>query len=85
MSTLSNQPSEPAGPVAADPAARMRVKHGRVMHAVVRRPDGWLRSLCRWAPVRGMSPVPRALAPAEDWSPHRYAYPDCGHCPPDPS
>lgn len=85
MSTLSNDAAGTGGALAIERPPRMRVKHGRVMHAVEDRADGWLRSLCRWAPVRGMTPVPRALAPACDWSAERYEYPDCRHCPPDPS
>lgn len=62
-------------------AARMRVRKGRVMHRVERHTLGgstvWYRSLCR---RRGGS-LPRADAPADEWSTERYWHPDCGHCP----
>lgn len=66
-------------------ARRMRVRRGRVMHAVVPDGAGWLRSKCRRPQVRGVSSpgLPRAYAPADDWSADRYWYPDCQRCPND--
>lgn len=63
--------------------ARMRIKHGRVMHRVERDGIG-LRSLCRrQGALRGLT-HPRASGPIDWWSADRYWYPDCTHCPADP-
>jgi hypothetical protein len=63
---------------------RMRVRKGRVMHAVETGTSGWLRSVChRPRPVKGVSgTVPRVEAYAEDWTEDNLlGYPDCAHCP----
>lgn len=64
---------------------RMRTRRGRVMHAVVEHPGGYLESVCRKkSPVKGVNVThPRARGPAADWSDQRHWYPDCEHCPPD--
>lgn len=64
---------------------RMRIRHGRVMHAVEDHGSGWLRSVCRRPRgVRGLTGTePRAIGPADWWTPRRYDYPDCTHCPPE--
>lgn len=62
---------------------RMRIERGRVMHLVEETHGGWLRSKCRRPhPVKGVSgTLPRAEAPAANWTDKRLWYPDCKHCP----
>lgn len=62
---------------------RMRIRHGRVMHRVRARSDGWLESLCPRPPRSWMrSTVARAFGPADWWSADNVlSYPDCRHCP----
>lgn len=66
---------------------RMRIHKGRVMHRVRVRAGGDIESQCRTKhPVKGVSgTIPRAFGTAGNWSPVRYWYPDCKHCPDPPT
>lgn len=52
---------------------RLRLRRGRVMHAVTGLSSGipgWLRPVCKRV----------SATPAEDWTDERLWYPDCVHC-----
>jgi hypothetical protein len=73
-----------------DPLPRMRIEHGRVMHAVKVRGTGTdigYESKCRrGSGIAGVSATyPRAQGPVSWWTAERLWYPDCRHCPVDES
>ncbi len=62
---------------------RMRIEHGRVMHAVEER-HGRIESLCKKRDKYGKESR-RASGPPDWWTDKRFWYPDCKHCPKDES
>jgi hypothetical protein len=68
---------------------RYRCRKGRVMHRVYRLTGGGrggradLESMCRkGSGLKGVKTTyPRASGPEDDWSPDRYRYENCTHCP----